>query len=88
MPQAKDKPEVCYEIAEIKEATGNRKRITMCDGLKRETTIYVSKSNVVTIQFVSGATLRSLGAFLLKYQGKLALVDNVSHINNTSAHNN
>ena len=62
------RPEVCYEIGEIKE-NGERKRITLCDALGRETSIYVSKSNAVSLQFVSGPTLRSLGAFLFKYDG-------------------
>ena len=67
------RPEVCYEIGEIKEKS-DRKRITLCDALGRETSIFVSKTNSVSLQFVSGPTLRSLGAFVFKYEGK--------HLNN------
>ena len=63
------RPEVCYEIGEIKEKN-DRKRVTLCDALGRETSIFVSKSNSVSLQFVSGPTLRSLGAFVFKYDGK------------------
>lgn len=63
------RPEVCYEIGEVIEKA-DRKRITLCDALGRQTSIYVSKTNTVSMQFVSGPTLRSLGAFLFKYDGE------------------
>ena len=63
------RPEVCYEIGEIKE-NSERKRITLCDAFGRKTSIYASKTNTVSLQFVSGPTLRSLGAFVFKYDGK------------------
>ena len=63
------RPEVCYEIGAIKEKD-EKKRITLCDALGRQTSIFVSKRNSVSVQFVSGPTLRSLGAFVFKYNGK------------------
>ena len=69
------RPEVCYEIGEIKE-NSERKRITLCDAVGgRQTRIYVSKTNTVSLQFVSGPTLKSLGAFLFKYDGKNYIVN-------------
>ena len=67
-PQVSSKPDVCYEIAEIRE-NSSRKRVTLCDALGRETSLYISKTSSLVIQFVSGPTLRSLGAFLLEYKG-------------------
>lgn len=66
--------EVCYELAEIREPSGANKRVTLCDGLNRENNIFISASNIVTVQFVSGPTLDTLGNFLLKYEGKLFTV--------------
>ena len=63
------RPDVCYEIGEIREKS-DRKRVTLCDALGRQTSIYVSKTNSVSLQFVSGPTLRSLGAFVFKYDGR------------------
>ncbi len=71
-PEGSTRPDVCYEIAEIRE-NSERKRVTLCDTVGRETSVYISKSSSLMIQFVSGPTLRSLGAFLVKYQGKLVI---------------
>ena len=68
-PEADSHSDVCYEIAEIVEGS-ERRRVTLCDSMGRETSIYVSKTNSLTLQLVSGPTLKSLGSFLFKYEGE------------------
>ncbi len=69
-PQANSHADVCYEIAEILEGS-ERRRVTLCDSVGRESSIYISKTNSLTLQFVSGPTLKSLGKYIFKYQGKI-----------------
>ena len=64
--------DVCYELAEIQE-NGGKRRVTLCDGMERHTSVYVSKTNVIDVQMVSGGTLETLGYFLLKYEGQSEL---------------
>ena len=66
---ALSRSDICYELAEIRE-DGSKRRMTLCDGLQRHTSVYVSRGNVIDVQMVSGGTLETLGYFLLKYQGK------------------
>ena len=68
-PAINSQPDVCYEIAEIVEGS-ERRRVTLCDSVGRETSIYISRTNSLTLQLVSGPTLTSLGKYMFKYQGE------------------
>ncbi len=60
---------LCYEIAVIRDGTQSRPVIA-CGGEDRIKHIYMSKSNSIELQIKNRRLLATVGAFLIKYQGK------------------
>ena len=61
--------DLCYEVAVIKEGPSKRS-LTVCSGEPREKVVYVSSTNMIEVYFVSRRLLTTLGAFLMKYEGR------------------
>ena len=57
-----------YQLAEVIDG-GDTVTVSTCDGQDSSRPYYVSKTNQLTIQLVSRATLEMLGKFLISYQG-------------------
>ena len=60
---------LCYEVAVIRDGTQSR-AITACGGDDRIRHVYMSKSNSIELQIKNRRLLATVGAFLIKYQGK------------------
>ena len=61
--------DVCFELAVVSDAV-DKKTVTICGGDERETVVYISKTNVAEVQIINRKMLKSIGTFLLKYQGR------------------
>ena len=61
--------DICYEIAKAVEDSGQRS-ITACNDGERESLIYNSDSNILTVYLNDGDMLHNIGPFLLKYEGE------------------
>lgn len=67
--QLSRRQENCYDLAEVIEGS-LKKPIRVCLGEPREKTVLVSNSNQIKVVIERRKLLSSLGAFLLKYEGK------------------
>lgn len=62
--------EPCHDVGEVKEPGSKKQTLAMCVGAARERVVFTSAGNDVTVQLLPKETLRSLSAFVIKYQGK------------------
>ena len=61
--------DICYELAKAVEVSGKRS-ITACNSGERESIVYDSGSNVLSVYLIDRDMIQSVGPFLLKYQGE------------------
>ena len=61
--------DICYELAKAVESSGEQS-ITACNDGERESLVYNSESNVLSVYLIDRDMIQSVGPFLLKYQGK------------------
>lgn len=65
--------EPCYDIGEVREVegdvTGVKQTMSMCTGSGRERVVYTSIGSDVIVQLLSKDVLRSMAAFMIRYEG-------------------
>lgn len=61
--------DICYELAKAMENSGERS-ITACNAGERESLVYNSDTNILSVYLIDRDMIQSVGPFLLKYEGK------------------
>ena len=71
---------LCYDLVTFREAGTEQQTMTTCDGLHSEREVLASRTNEVQIQLVGKMQLRTLGKFVIRYQGLHYYTDVVKNL--------
>ena len=67
--------DICYELAKAVEKNSEVRSITACTAGERESLVYTSDTNILSVYLIDRDMIQSVGPFLLKYEGKFPNIE-------------